>query len=184
MRNVILLIMAVVVSGSFLGLTKEAFAQTAYEEVQAIVRAEVLEIVSEREELIMGTDAVANMQTVSARLEEGENAGDVILFESDLLQLREGDNVYLTHVRDIDGREIYVLKDVDRSNGLILLLVLFVALLLLFAGWQGVRALGSLTLSILGIVFVLLPALLAGYDPILMSLLIFNRNILIHNFKY
>lgn len=164
--------MAVVVSGSFLGLTKEAFAQTAYEEVQAIVRAEVLEIVSEREELIMGTDAVANMQTVSARLEEGENAGDVILFESDLLQLREGDNVYLTHVRDIDGREIYVLKDVDRSNGLILLLVLFVALLLLFAGWQGVRALGSLTLSILGIVFVLLPALLAGYDPILISLLI------------
>lgn len=164
--------MAVVMGSSFFGGVGEASAQAAYEEVQAIVRAEVLEIVSEREELIMGTDAMANMQTVSALLEEGENAGDTILFESDLLRLKEGDNVYLTHVRDIDGREIYILKDVDRGNGLILLLVIFVVLLLLFAGWQGARALGSLTLSILGIVFILLPALLAGYDPILMSLLI------------
>ncbi|MEX2340760.1 MAG: YibE/F family protein, partial [Candidatus Paceibacterota bacterium] len=147
-------------------------AQTAYEEVQAIVKAEIIEIVSEREEIITGTDAIANVQTVRARLKEGENAGDTVLFESDLLQLKEGDSVYLTHVRDINGQEIYILKDVDRGGGLAFLFIIFVVLLLLFAGWQGARALGSLMLSILGIVFVLLPALLAGYDPILMSLLI------------
>lgn len=150
----------------------EAAAQTAYEELQAIVPAQVEAILDEQVRNIMGTDATTMMQTVSARILEGDHADEIITFENDLVMLGEGDRIFLSHIRDIDGREMYLLKDVDRGNGLIFLFLLFVALLLLFAGWQGARALGSLMLSILGIVFVLLPAILAGYDPILMSLLI------------
>lgn len=147
-------------------------AQTAYEELQAILRAEVVTISDERTERIMGTEAMTTMQTVQARLLEGERSGDVVTFENDLIMLKSGDRIYLSHLRDINGREIFILKDVDRGSGLLFLFGLFVALLLWFAGKQGLRALGSLLLSIIGIVFVLLPALLAGYDPILMSLLI------------
>lgn len=143
---------------------------TAYEELQAIVKAEVVAITSEREERITGTGAVTTVQTVRAELKEGSNAGKVISFENDLITLSVGDRIYLSHVQDMNGREIYILKDVDRGAGLFWLLAIFVVALLLFAGVQGARALGSLTLSIIGIVFVLLPALLAGYDPILMSL--------------
>ncbi len=149
-----------------------AVAQSTYEEVQAIIKAKVEEVSAERTEQIMGTEAITTVQTVKARLLEGERQGDVITFDNDLIMLKEGDRIYLTHVKDIDGREIFILKDVDRGNGLLILFGLFVALLLVFAGWHGARALTSLLLSILGIVFVLLPALLAGYDPILMSLLI------------
>lgn len=147
-------------------------AQTAYEELQDTLRAEVEEIISERVERIMGTDANTVVQTVRARIEEGENKGDKVTFENDLVLLKEGDRIFLSHVREIDGREMYLLQDVDRGLDLVLLFVLFVVLLLWFAGWQGGRALVSLLFSIIGIVFVLLPALLAGYDPILMSLLI------------
>jgi len=147
-------------------------AQTAYEELQAILRAEVIEVADERSERIMGTEAFTTVQTVQARLLEGEQAGDIITFENDLVMLESGDRIYLSHLRDINGSEIFVLKDVDRGHGLLLLFGLFVGLLLWLAGKQGLRALGSLLLSILGIVFVLLPALLAGYDPILMSLLV------------
>ena len=149
-----------------------ASAQTAYEELQAIVPAEVIEIVSERNERIMGTDAMANVQTIKARILDGDTKDEVVTFENDLVHLKEGDRIYLSHIKEIDGREMYLLKDVDRGRGLIYLLLIFVGLLILFAGFQGVRALISLSLSIVGIVFVLLPALLAGYDPILMSLLI------------
>ncbi|OGG85911.1 hypothetical protein A2392_00680 [Candidatus Kaiserbacteria bacterium RIFOXYB1_FULL_46_14] len=147
-------------------------AQTAYEELQAILRAEVVTISDERTERIMGTEAMTTVQTVQARLLEGERSGDVVTFENDLIMLKNGDRIYLSHLRDINGREIFILKDVDRGSGLLFLFGLFVALLLWFAGKQGLRALGSLLLSIIGIVFILLPALLAGYDPILMSLLI------------
>lgn len=149
-----------------------ASAQTAYEEVQAIMPARVEAIIDERIERIMGTDASTTVQTVTARILEGEREGEVVSFENDLIPLGEGDRIFLNHVRDIDGTDIYLLQDVDRGGNLVFLFVLFVALLLLFAGFQGARALGSLLLSIAGIVFVLLPALLAGYDPILMSLLI------------
>lgn len=145
---------------------------TAYEELQAIVSAEVLEIVRERTERVTGTDAMTTVQTVRARILEGEEKDKIVNFENDLVMLSAGDRIYLSHIQDIDGREIYILKDVNRGHGLFLLLGIFVVLLLLFAGWQGARALSSLVLSIIGIVFVLLPSLLAGYDPILMSLLI------------
>ncbi len=165
-------LLVVLVGGGILAGGQNAAAQTAYEELQAIVPARVEAILNERVVPIMGTDATAVVQTVSARVLEGERMNEVITFENDLVTLGKGDRIFLSHIRDIDGTEIYLLKDVDRGNGLMLLLGLFVALLLLFAGWQGARALVSLFLSIIGIVFVLLPALLAGYDPILMSLLI------------
>ncbi len=151
------------------------FAQgsaVAYEELQTFLRAEVLEIVSEEEEEIAGTGTLHTIQTVKALIKEGDKIDQVVTFENDLVSLSAGDNIYLSHIKDIDGREFYLLKDIDRGYGLILLLVLFIALLVMFAGWQGVRAASSLFLSILGIVFVLLPSLLAGHDPILMSLLI------------
>ena len=166
MRKIVLGII-VLVSLPFL-----ASAQTAYEELQSTLAAEVVEINSERVERIMGTDANTVVQTVSARILEGDKEGEVVTFENDLVPLGAGDRIFLSHVRDIDGQDIYLLQDIDRGIPLVTLFVLFVALLLWFAGKQGGRALASLLLSIAGIVFVLLPALLVGYDPILMSLLI------------
>ncbi len=172
MKILVKVLLLVSIAGSSLASGQPALGQTAYEELQAIIPARVEAILDEQIKPIMGTDATAVVQTVSVRLLEGERMNEVITFENDLVTLEPGDRIFLSHIRDIDGTEIYLLKDVDRGSGLLVLLALFVALLLLFAGWQGVRALGSLCLSIIGIVFVLLPALLAGYDPILMSLLI------------
>src|SRR5690606_16096820 len=166
--------MKMVLTSLLILLAWPASAQTAYEELQAIMPARVEAILDERVSPIMGTDATAVVQTVSARVLEGERMNQVVTFENDLVTLGKGDRIFLSHIRDIDGTEIYLLKDVDRGSGLLVLLALFVALLLLFAGWQGARALGSLCLSIIGIVFVLLPALLSWYDPFLMSLLIYG----------
>lgn len=168
MRN----IFASLFLASLLLIPSLTVAQSTYEEVQAILKARVVEVSSQRTEQIMGTEAMTTVQTVKAELLEGDKKGEVVSFDNDLIMLKADDRIYLTHVRDIDGREVFILKDVDRGNGLLILFGLFVVLLLLFAGWHGARALGSLLLSILGIVFILLPALLSGHDPILMSLLI------------
>lgn len=145
-------------------------AQSTYEELQDTLRAEVVEIESEKEVTIPGTGASTTMQVVHARIEEGENDGSIVTFENDLIPLAAGDNIFLSHVRTINGDELYLLKDVNRQFELLMLFTLFIVFLIVFAGWQGARAFGSLVLSIAAILFVLVPALLAGYDPILVSL--------------
>lgn len=147
-------------------------AQSAYEELQAIIPAVVVEIESEQEVHIPGTSASTTEQVVNARLLEGENEGDIVSFENDLIPLAPGDDIFLSHIRTINGDEIYILKDVNRRAELVTLFVFFISLLLMFAGWQGLRALAMLLLSIGAIVFLLVPALLAGHDPILVSLVI------------
>lgn len=145
-------------------------AQELHDDLEAILKAEVTTISREREERIMGTDASTTVQTVSARITEGERTGETVTFENDLVMLAPGDDIFINHVRTIDGLEWYVLKDVDRSTGLLILVALFVGLLLWFSRMQGLRAILSLAVSASAIVFILVPALLAGYEPSLVSL--------------
>lgn len=147
-------------------------AQEAYEELQSFVKAEVDLILDERVEKIYGTDASTTVQTVRAIVKDGVEKGQVITFENDMVMLSKGDDIYLSHVRDLSGLDIYLLKDVDRQSGLLWLVILFVGLLLVFARMQGLRALISLGLSIAAILFLLVPALLAGYNPVLASMFI------------
>lgn len=147
-------------------------AQTTYEELADMIAAEVVEIESERIEQIPGTGASTTVQMVNARLLEGDQEGSIVTFENDLIPLGVGDDIFVSHIRTINGDEFYQLKDVNRQTEIFILAFLFVALLLWFARWQGARALFSLVLSIGAILFLLIPALLNGYDPVLASLVI------------
>ena len=71
-----------------------------------------------------------------------------------------------------DGGEIISVSMIDhyRVPHELLLAALFALLLLLFAGWTGLRALLSFCVSILMIWKVLVPCCLKGYNPILIGL--------------
>ena len=147
-------------------------AQEVHQDLQEILRAEVVEVSSEERRSISGTGAMTTVQTVTARLEEGDEAGRSVTFENDLIPVAVGDDIFVHHTITINGDEYFYLRDVDRRFELFVLAALFVILLWWFAGRQGLRALASLALSIAAILFVLIPAMLAGYDPILVSLLV------------
>jgi len=155
-------------SGVFLCLlfAGTATAQTVHQEFQERVTARVLEVVSERESPIMGTGATTTVQELRIELTSGERAGEVVRLENDLVILAPGDRIFVNRLVAIDGSEYVVFKDIERRPQLVYLGVLFVALVMLFAGWQGLRALGSLAISIIAIGAVLVPALLAGYSPV------------------
>ena len=150
----------------------DAVAQEVFQELQGILRAEVVEIVAEREEIIMGTDALTTVQTLRVELREGERSGEVVEFENDRIMLEAGDGIYVTHLITTDGLEYFYLHNVERHGPLLALALLFVGLIVWFARWQGVRALLSLAVSIAAILFLLIPAMLAGYDPVWVSVLI------------
>jgi len=147
-------------------------AQQLHQELVGIYKATVLSIERESEEPIIGTDTYHTVQVVKVELLEGEDEGLVVEFENDLVILEPGDNIFVVHTVSINGDNQYYLKDVNRHVQMIFLAFLFVALLWWFAGRQGLRALASLALSVGAILFILIPAMLAGYNPILVSLLV------------
>ena len=153
----------------FIAAYVPAAAQEVYQELKEIVTAEVLEVLSEEVRQIEGTDTTTRVQTVEAHITSGSKEGAVVVFENELVDLEQGDIVYLNYLKTIQGDEYFIFKDFKRHFELGVLVVLFAALLIFFARMQGVRALVSLALSIGAILFVLVPAILAGYDPALVS---------------
>ncbi len=143
--------------------------QEAHQELQETVRAEVLEILEEYERDILGTGATTTVQKVRVEILSGSKVGEVATFENDLVILDRGDNVFVNRLIAIDGEEYYTFKDIERRPQLLGLFFLMAVLIVVFAGWQGIRALLSLGVSFVAIVTLLVPALLAGYDPALAS---------------
>ena len=123
-----------------------AQAQELHNNLREILRAEVTGIVSEREELILGTSASTTVQTITAEVTKGERSGESITFDNDLIPLSAGDKIFISHIVTINGDEYYYLQNIDRQGPLFVLIGLFVVLLIGFARWQGVRALLSLFL--------------------------------------
>lgn len=147
-----------------------AGAQEVHQEWQETVRGEVLEVTAQYDRDIMGTSATTTVQELRVQLLSGEKAGEVVRLENDLVVLAKGDAIFVDRLVAIDGSEYYQFKDVERRPQLVYLTGFFVLVVLIFAGWQGARALFSLGISIAAILLLLVPALLAGYSPALTSL--------------
>lgn len=156
----------------FVCTTGVLHAQEVHQDLLETVNAKVLEIVSESTRDIVGTDSTALVQEVKVRIEEGEKKGDVVTFENDLTKLKVGDSIFVNRLVTIDGVEYYQFKDVNRLAVLAGLVGVLVLMLIVFSGKQGARAILSLVISVVAILYVLIPALLAGYPPVLASMAI------------
>lgn len=147
-------------------------AQEIHNDLQGIWRARVVEVVHQEIKDIPGTDVKALYQTLRVEILEGEKKGELIEIENDYLELEEGDIFFMNYLITIQGQELYSVHDVDRRPPLFAFVALFIGVIIFFGGWQGVRSLLTLLLSFAVIVYLLLPALLAGYSPVLMSILV------------
>ena len=145
-------------------------AQTLHQDLHETVSAEVIEVVKEEERTIIGTDTVTMEQEVRVELKSGERKGEVATIINEVVRLKVGDKIFVNRVVAIDGRETVTYADFERRPILAVVFIAFVAMLLFFSRWQGVRALLSLAVSIAAILFILVPALLAGYDATLTTI--------------
>jgi uncharacterized membrane protein len=82
------------------------------------------------------------------------------------LKLSPGDRFFAIRYEEVGGEVTYSVQDVDRRGPLTLLILFFVGTIVVFGGWYGLRALGALALSLFVLAFVLVPGLLAGWNPL------------------
>ena len=64
-----------------------ASAQEVYQDLKEIVTAEVTGIVSSKEHEIVGTDTLANVQQIKAKLTSGSAIGRTVTFENEMVTL-------------------------------------------------------------------------------------------------
>ncbi len=153
-------------------------AQDVPQQNPTIVKARVTEIVNtgmENENPFSSSgQAVGNTPTqdIKVIILEGKDAGKTVELTNDYVMLKAGDDFYLSETPQSDGAVQYSVSAPYRINSLLIFLFIFLILVFLFGGMQGMRGLISLGGSFVLIIFVLIPSILNGFSPIIASLAI------------
>lgn len=149
-----------------------AFAQEVYNPYQGTWRAKVIDVVNEELRDLPGLDTQHLFQTLEVKVLSGPQEDSVLTISNDYLELKQGDKFYFNHSIDVDGTQRHTVVNIDRRASLVWLFAIFVAVIVFFARWQGVRSLIALGLSFLAIIYVLIPGILNGWNPLLASFLV------------
>ncbi|RKD32933.1 YibE/F family protein [Thermohalobacter berrensis] len=156
--------------------------QNISEETPKPVRGKVLEIISDEYENVegFGEDVKMRRQQVEVKITSGKHKGEIITVEHVIderfaynIFIDAGDDVLLYLEEDEKG-EILVgyISDIVRDKYLLYLVIGFIGLLIAVGGIKGIKTVLTLGLTIFSVVKILLPLILKGYSPILISVLI------------
>lgn len=109
---------------------------------------------------------------------EGDFEGQTVIFngignydsiKKDLF--KKGDRVMVAATSDAEGNYLFFVTDYVRSNTLYWLVGLFIVTLFLVGGFKGFRSLLSLSITFLVILKYIIPRILAGDSPILVTVI-------------
>ena len=156
----------------FLFSVNNVFAQEAYDEYQATWKGKVVEVLSTESVEIEGTGTREKLQSIRVEILDGPRAGEEILIKDDYLKLEKGDKLFFDYFLTLEGREFFQVKDIYRINTLIVFIALFIFVVIIFGGFQGARSLMALAGSFFALFYVLMPGLLAGWSPVISSILV------------
>ncbi len=84
---------------------------------------------------------------------------------------RQDDHVLVTVAARAEGGYAFMITDVVRTGALALLGAIFLGFTVMVSGWKGVRALIGLTISFVVLLGFVLPQILAGRNPVLVSVI-------------
>lgn len=146
---------------------------TAYaQETLNLHKAKVLQIVKEENSTILeevGKGINILTQTLTAEVIDGPEKGKQVTLENDYIKLEKGDVFFIEKTSFVGEEDRYVMRERDRQFPIIILLLIFGLAIFIFGGKQGLRSLLSLVAGFFVIIYFLLPLLMKGYSPILVS---------------
>lgn len=166
MRKIFALIFCVLVYIIPSGLN----AQEIIEDTTTTYKAQVTKIISKGSREIAATKVENPTQEIQVKILNGDKEGFITTFENDYVQLSQGETFFLNHTVRTDGSEVFSVSDPYRLKSILFFVALFVLVTIIFGGKQGVRGLVSLVGSLALIFYVLLPGLLYGISPVLLSI--------------
>lgn len=154
----------------------QSFAQHTPLSKDSYIKAEVTKVIKE------GTKDVGKYrnftQTIQLTILDGVEKGKSIQLEhggvvkiTPLQKLSQGDSVVLLKAINPQGKTTYSVMDIYRLDTVLYLIIGFFILILLTAGKKGVGAIIGMVVSLCIIMFFIVPQILSGQDPLLISIL-------------
>jgi uncharacterized membrane protein len=138
-----------------------------------VEKAVVLDVISEHNQKIPGTEVFGVIQNLSIKIIDGVEKGKIFTIENDYNQYKVGDEFYLNYmIRADDGYESHVITDFDRVPVMLFFSILFVVLVVIVGGKPGLRGIVSLLGSLVLILFALIPSIMSGVSPVLASIVV------------
>jgi uncharacterized membrane protein len=123
----------------------------------------------------LGGGSTQPYQRLLLRVESGSLAGQEIVVEEGTVNIisqerlfHPGDRVYVQRAVGPNGDRFYI-SDFVRTTPLFLMAMLFLGLVVLVGRSRGVRSLSGTLFSLIIIFFYILPQIIAGWDPVLVS---------------
>ncbi len=145
------------------------------------VRGKVLEIAEDKEKQQeipdTGDDYEITYYKVKLKILSGKHSGEVVDAEHVIdkrmvynLQVDQGDEVLIYLEEDDQGKVINAfIAEIYRQRYLLYLLIFFLLSLVALGGLKGLKTIVTLGLTAVAVVKFLLPGLLAGYNPLLLT---------------
>ena len=116
-------------------------------------------------------------QLLRLRIAEGPLEGQEVDLEYGTMRptsedrlFRVGDRLVVDRTRTIEGEDFFSVGDYVRTKPLLWLTLLFIAGTLLLSGWQGLRSLLGMAISLAIIGAFIVPQILAGGNPLLIAI--------------
>jgi uncharacterized membrane protein len=154
----------------------ETVVQESYSNPQKeqFYRAKVLDIVREGQNDLGGI--INTYQIVTVEFVNGDKKGEKITFEhggnvsiSESQLVKQGDEVVVVALPGVD-ETIYQIIDQYRLDNVWYLIGFFFIVVVSLSKWKGVGSIVGMFLSLLLITYFIVPFILKGYDPVIISI--------------
>ena len=146
-------------------------------------RAKVIKVLEESNKTNLNEDIESNTQLLEMLIIKGPHKGEKVNAEYELnynfsnkynsIPLKVGDEALLfIEENEVGEVETAYVAEIVRDKYLLYLIIGFIVLLLLVGRWKGLKAIISLVITVFAVLKILLPAILKGWDPVIVSVLI------------
>ncbi|MCU0660612.1 MAG: YibE/F family protein [Candidatus Pacebacteria bacterium] len=162
MKKIVAILAIVLLAGGWLALRHQSTQNGQ-------IRVKVLEVLASGQQNPFEGGHTYETQTLKLHILTGAEKGEVIEMYNDYVMLKAGDRAFVSKVVLDDG-ERYTLTEPDRLPLMYFLMIVFIALVVVFGGIQGVRGLLALGGSLVLIGYLLLPGILEGYPILLVTI--------------
>jgi uncharacterized membrane protein len=140
-------------------------------------RARVIEVIEEG--VLQMYETPMPYQILLIEILEGPYAGELMnlnlgtnQFLPEEMRARVGETLLVMVNQRVDDQSTFVnFIDFERRGSLLWLFAVFVLVSVLISGWKGVRSLIGILFSLGVIIFFIIPQILSGKDPVLVSIL-------------